>query len=199
MMTVLRKAVELRPDLTDARLLLGFHCYNTHDYKGAIEHLGKVKKLEPERASSYFQVLSLSQLQLGNRQVAKQEADKARKSARTPTETQKAEELLKFLNEDQIQPAPVPALSSGPTSRVEGTLQGIECSSEKHKVHILADGVKQVFIIADPGKVRIEKPATLDIICGEQKGEPVTIEYTGNTDATSNVKGFVQRLEIREK
>jgi hypothetical protein len=161
--------------------------------------LGKVKKLEPERASSFFQVLSLSQLQLGNRQVAKQEAEKARKSARTPTETQKAEELLKYLNEDQIQPAPVPALSSGPTSRVEGTLQGIECSSEKHKVHILADGVKQVFIIADPDQVRIEKPATLDIICGEQKGEPVTIEYTGNTDATSNVKGFVQRLEIREK
>lgn len=197
MMTVLLKAVDLRPDLTDARLLLGFHCYNTHDYKGAIEHLGKVKKIEPERASSFFQVLSFSQLQLGNRQAAKQEAEKARSSAKTPTEIQKTEELLKLLNDGPIQPAP--ALPSGPTSRVEGTLQGIECSSETPRVHILANGEKLVFVIADSGKVQIAKPAEFDIICGEQKGEPVTVEYTKNTDGTSNVKGFVQRLEIRAK
>ncbi len=67
MTTVLLKAVELRPDLDEARLLLGFHYYNTQDCRGAIEHLGKVKNVAPDRTASYAQVLAYCQLELGNR------------------------------------------------------------------------------------------------------------------------------------
>ncbi len=193
--TVLMKTVELRADLSDARVLLGFHLYNTHDYRGAVEQLGKVKQVPPERAASYFQVLSYSQLELGNAVDAKQLAEKARQFAKTPTEIQQADEMLKSLNGGQVPQAPTQA----PTLRAEGKLKAVECLGDKIRIRMIAGEKERAFLIVEPTKVQMKKPAALNIVCGEQKGEPVSLEYTLNTDASLNAEGIVRTLEIMSK
>ncbi len=189
--SVLTKALELRPGLSDARLLLGFHYYNTHDYHRAIDQLGRVKNVAPDRAASYFQVLAYSQLELGNTSGARPHAEKAREYARTPEEITKAGELLKFINGDVVPPSQ--------ELRAEGALQAVECLGQKTKIHIVAEGRHRTFLIADPSKVQMKKPGTLEIVCGEQKGEPVLVEYTLNTDASLNAEGIVRTVEIKSK
>ncbi len=188
--SALTRALELQPGLTDARLLLGFHYYNTHDYPRVIDELGKVQNVPPERAASFFQVLAYSQLELGNRTAARPNAEKAREHARTPEEIGKADELLRFINVD-----PVPQREL----RAEGTLQTVECLGRETKIHIVADGRPRTFLIADPSQVQMKKPPTLDIVCGGQKGEAVLVEYTLNTDAALNAEGIVRTLEIKSR
>jgi Flp pilus assembly protein TadD len=188
---VLMKAVELRPDLTDARMLLGFHCYNTHDFKGAVEHLEKIKEVTPDRAVSFFQALAYSQIELGNPEEARRLAERARQSAKSQVEIQNSEALLKVINGN-----PVP---ESHRLHVEGTLQGLECLGTQVKIHVLSGGSRRTFLIADPTKVQLTKPEGLEFICGDQKGEPVLVEYTVNTDASLNAEGIVRSLEIKRK
>jgi len=183
MKAVLTQAIELRPDLIEARLLLGIHNYNTHDYSGAIDQLGKVKKVPPERALSFFTVLAYSQLELGDRTAARPNAEKARQYATTADEIRKAEDLLKFVNAE-------------PDLRAEGTLQRVECLGAQVKVHILAEGKQRTFLIADPSRMHLKKEGALEIVCGEQRGEHVLVEYGVNTDASLNAEGIVHKMEI---
>ncbi len=196
--SVLAKALELRPDLTEARLLLGFHLYNTHDYPAAIDQLGKVKKVAPDRIASYFQVLAYSQLELGNRSAARPHAEKARENARTPEEIAQAEELLRFINSN-TEGNSAPAISAAEVLSTEGSLQSVECLGQKTKIHIVAGGRPHTFLIADPSQVQMKKPVTLEIVCGEQRGEPVLVVYTLNTDASLNAEGIVKTLEIKSR
>ena len=189
--SVLSKSLELRPGLTDARILLGFHLYNTHDYPAAIDQLGRVKNVAPDRAASFFQILAYSQLELGNRSAARPHAERAREFARTPEEIGKAEELLRFINDD-----PVPATQE---LRAEGSLQAVECLGLKTKIHIVAGGRPRIFLIDDSSKVEMKKPVTLEIVCGEQRGEAVLVTYTLNTDASLNAEGIVRTLEIKSR
>ena len=198
--TVLLKAVELRPDLSDARMLLAFHCYNIHDYRGAIEQLNRVKQVPPDRALSFFQVIALSQFELGNLQAARQQAQHARQYAKTPQEIEKIDELLRYLDHSATQPklekSHLP-VSEGQWLRAEGSLQTIECLGVTIKIHVLAEGKKRAFLIADPSNVLMKKHGAIDIVCGEQKGGPVIIEYTPNTDTSLNAEGIVRSLEIQ--
>lgn len=189
--SVLTKAVELRPDLTDARLLLGFHYYNLHEFPNAIDQLGKVKNVPPERAASFFQVLAYSQLEMGNKTAARSHAEKAREYAKSADEINKADELLRFTNSEPVLPAR--------EFHAEGTLQAVECLGQKTKIHIVAEGRPRTFLIADSSQVHVKKPATLEIVCGEQKGEPILVEYTLNTDALLNADGIVRALEIKSR
>ncbi|MEO8125959.1 MAG: tetratricopeptide repeat protein [Bryobacteraceae bacterium] len=184
--TVLTKAVELRPDLADARLLLGIHNYNTHDYAGAIDQLEKIKRVGPDRAASFYQVLAYSHLELGNRTAARPNAEKARQYASTPDDVLKAEELLRYVNTE-------------PDLRAEGTLQRVECLGAQAKVHILASGKARTFLIADPSRLQLKKEGSPEIVCGEQKGEPVRVDYAVNTDASLNAEGIVHKMEIGTK
>jgi Flp pilus assembly protein TadD len=188
---VLIKAVELQPDLTDARMLLGFHCYNTHDFKGAVEHLGKIKNVTPDRAVSFFRALAYSQIELGNPEEARRLAERARQSAKSQVEIQNSEALLKLINGN---PAP-----QSQRLRAEGSLQALECLGTQVKIHVLSGGSRRTFLIADPSKVQMTKPDGLEFICGDQKGEPVLVEYTVNTDASLNAEGIVNSLEIKRK
>jgi tetratricopeptide (TPR) repeat protein len=207
---VLTKAVELRPDLTDAKMLLAFHCYNTQDYRGAITHLSGIKKVAPERAVSFFQVYGYTLFRMGNSEDALKQAERARQYSKTPEEIQRSEELLKFIS--GYKPSPTVAAVENPLTaqlptriagealhKAEGTLLAVECLGEKAKIHILSDGKKRAFLIVDPSKVQMKKSAILDIICGDQKGEAVVVEYIVNTDTSLNAEGIVRILEIKSK
>jgi len=99
--------------------------------------------------------------------------------------------LLKFINGN-----PVP---QSQRLHAEGTLQALECLGTQAKIHVLSGGGRHTFLIADPTKVQMTKPEGLEFICGDQKGEPVLVEYTVNTDASLNAEGIVRSLEIKGK
>ena len=50
----LRIAVELKPEFTDARVLLAQQLYRGGDLKGAVEHFGKVVELDPKVAKAWY-------------------------------------------------------------------------------------------------------------------------------------------------
>ena len=188
---VLMKAVGLRPDLTEARMMLGFHFYNTQDYSGAVDQLSRIKKVTQERAVSFCEVLARSQYETGHREDAKASAQKARQFAVGATDIKRADDFLELL-----------AGNSVPQSQrlhAEGTLQSVECLGTQAKIHVLVGGRKQAFLIVDPSKIEMKKAGALEIVCGAQKGETVLVEYGANADASLKADGILYALEIKGK
>jgi hypothetical protein len=130
---------------------------------------------------------------LGNQTDARRLAERARPYAKTPQEIGKIDEFLRYLDRG-------PAGGPGPQAerlRAEGSLQTIECLGATVKLHVVVGGKKRIFLIADPSNVHTKKSGAVDVVCGEQKGGPVIVEYTVNPDASLNVEGIVRSLEIQ--
>jgi len=97
----LGKALQLRPDLTKARVLLGLHYYNVQRYGLAVATMNQVKHLTPDQAPSVFLAMAYSQLKLGNRPEAKTNAEKAKQFAKSAEQIDAADQVLKFLKGSQ--------------------------------------------------------------------------------------------------
>ncbi len=94
----LKKALDLRPDLTEARILLGVHYYNVKRYGLAVTTINQIKRLTPEQAPPVFLAMAYSQLQLGNRTEAKANAEKVKQFAKSAEQIEEANRLLKYLD-----------------------------------------------------------------------------------------------------
>jgi cytochrome c-type biogenesis protein CcmH/NrfG len=97
----LGKALQLRPDLTEARVLLGLHYYNVQRYGLAVATMNQVKHLTPDQAPAVFLAMAYSQLKLGNRPEAKANAEKAKQFAKSAEQIDAADQVLKFLKSSQ--------------------------------------------------------------------------------------------------
>lgn len=100
----LKRAIELKPDYTDARLQLGSLLLGKQDYAGALAALKEVKKVSPEQAEWFFGALAFAQLRTGDHENARKNAELAKKWAKTPSETKNAYEVLRYL--DALEKAP---------------------------------------------------------------------------------------------
>ena len=69
----MKRAVELDPDLTDGNYNLGTLALNAQDPKLALEALGKIKKVTPDRASGLFRTKAHAYLALNNFRRSKEE------------------------------------------------------------------------------------------------------------------------------
>ncbi|HUA17168.1 MAG TPA: tetratricopeptide repeat protein [Bryobacteraceae bacterium] len=117
----LRKAVELKPDYVEARLELGLELVNDQDYKDAVTELRQIKKINPEQARYYFPALAYADMQTGDAPDARKNAESAKKWAKTPEETERANSFLQYLDQQQAAalqaatPRPAPVASATPS------------------------------------------------------------------------------------
>jgi tetratricopeptide (TPR) repeat protein len=94
----LKRAVEVKPDYTDAWLQLGLAQLNLRDYKGAIASLQQIRRTDGEYAATLFNALAYGFLQTGNFEEARKQAELARKWDKTEGEKQRTENLLAYLD-----------------------------------------------------------------------------------------------------
>ena len=181
----LEKAVELKPDYAEARLQLGFTLAQQHDYGRAIAQLLQLKKITPDQAPAYFSTLAYSFMQTGDLDKARQNAESAKKWAKTPAEIQQADSMLRYLDMRKNGPVVVqrsddrPMLRRGEPrpefavkeaappanpfiskddkmSHVDGLAQKLDCSGDTLRYSVLVEKTVMVFEIPDPDRVVIK-------------------------------------------
>ncbi len=107
----LSKAVELNPNLDEARLMLGSELYQLRRYSAALIALRAIKHVDAQRAPTLFLLMAYSAMQLKMEKDAQGYAEQAAKYAKQPSDTAGAQQLLDYL---QRKDAPVrqPAVSA---------------------------------------------------------------------------------------
>jgi Flp pilus assembly protein TadD len=105
---LLRKSVELKPDLTEAHYMLGFYASNAGRFGEAVAHLRQVKKLEKDQAFPYFRALSYAFYRLGQMDDARKNAESAAKFATEPKDVELAKEFQAYLAQEPSKRAAKP-------------------------------------------------------------------------------------------
>ncbi|MGA2882977.1 MAG: hypothetical protein ABSG13_28860, partial [Bryobacteraceae bacterium] len=96
---ILRRAVELKPDYVAARLQLGLELTNQQSYSEAVDQLHHISKIDPDQAPAYFLALAYSEFHTGHSDQARQDAESAKKWAKTPEESERANSLVQYFDE----------------------------------------------------------------------------------------------------
>ena len=221
-----RQALDLKPDYAEARLQLGLMLVNTRDYPEAIAQLRQVKKVDPEQAQWFFPALAYAYFQTGDKEKARENAEFAKKWAKTPQQIEHADALLQSLeskkivartappgeqvprmkrverSEFQVAEARPPAnpfvAKDDQMSHVEGVAQKLDCSGKTARFHVLVGKTAMIFEIPDPDRVLIKHSDEMkhDFACGVQKPYKVSVDYAILPDSKSGSAGIVRGLEF---
>ena len=221
-----RQALDLKPDYAEARLQLGLMLVNTRDYPEAIAQLRQVKKVDPEQAQWFFPALAYAYFQTGDKEKARENAEFAKKWAKTPQQIEHADALLQSLeskkivartappgeqvprmkrverSEFQVAEARPPAnpfvAKDDQMSHVEGVAQKLDCSGKTARFHVLVGKTEMIFDIPDPDRVLIKHSDEMkhDFACGVQKAYKVSVDYAILPDSKNGTAGIVRGLEF---
>jgi tetratricopeptide (TPR) repeat protein len=207
----LEKALKLRPDLTEAAFELGIVRLAARDFDAVIDLLGRVPSVAPAQAAIFYSALAYANLQKGNLDAARGNAESFRKAASSPGETQRADRLTKLIEARAQGPA---AAQAGEKLLSEmGTALGLRCdapeSGAMSKMGITIGGKQVLFDMPEPAAVEIAKRpgTTAELKCGPLPPFPLVVEYTpraaapappgGNATILNQPSaGIIRRLEF---
>lgn len=195
---VLQRAIELKPDLDDARYSLALLEANAGHHEIAVTQLRAMRTVAPARAFSYWTALADALTQLGDRAGAQDAARKAMSLAATDEERHRANSLLHIAETDfavrmardaEGRPHMVatriphdstdfnPFIEPGDAiERIDGNLREVTCgevlrlvvASSSGDIALSIRGLDRVLIRNGPA----------EFTCGPQSnGAPVTVEY----------------------
>ncbi len=184
---VLERAVELRPDFTEALVNLGLARMETREFEKAIESLMKVPTVAPGAAPAVFTALAYSNLQTGHLDDARNHAATARKYAKTQPQLNAItaiENLLEARAKSQF-----PPVAGEKLMQLTGMAQAMDCAGTNAKLRVLVDGQPMVFELPDPKAVEFSRPRgnTVQLTCAAQAPFPVVVEFVS--------PNIVRRLE----
>jgi Flp pilus assembly protein TadD len=221
-----QKALDLKPDYTEARLQLGLMLVNTRNYPEAVAQLRQVKQVDPEQAQWFFPALAFAYLQTDEKEKARENAELAKKWAKTPQQIEHADALLQSLESKKTIAQAAPAREQVPRirrvertevqveeqapptnpfvakedkmTRVEGVAQRLDCSGKTARFHLLVGKTAMIFDIPDPGRVQITHSGEMkhDFSCGVQKPYKVSVDYAVLPNPKSGTAGIVRGLEF---
>lgn len=97
-LAALRRAVEVKPDYTDAWLELGLEELNLRDYKGALASLQQIHKIDDLHAATLFNALAYGFMETGNFDEARKQAGLALKWDKTDSEKQRTDNIVAYLD-----------------------------------------------------------------------------------------------------
>ena len=98
-LAALRKTLELNPDWWPARFMLGGRLFENNQPAEALDQFKQIRNPDPEHASSVYLAMALAALAIHQPQEAKQYAEQARKLARKPEESSRADLLLRNIGQ----------------------------------------------------------------------------------------------------
>ena len=93
----LLKALQAKPDYLEARLQLGYLELSEQNYAAALLAFRQISNAPPQHASALFGGLAAANLSVGNLELARSNAEEARKWATTAPDTERAEHILRDL------------------------------------------------------------------------------------------------------
>jgi tetratricopeptide (TPR) repeat protein len=206
---LLRKALDLDPEFRDARIHLAYLLIGQSDYKGALELLKVIRKVEPEDAFPFLYALAYANYRLGNKDEAQRAAMQAGPYARDTGQKASLDQIVEALRrhgpmvtladpapeEDET---PSPRLRRRSLSSVTGVLEQLDCLEDAGRLRIRADGRVIQFRMDDPNGIEIRGAgaATVTFDCGPQKARTVRIEYEPGVDDKLGTAGVVRVLEF---
>ncbi len=97
-LAILRRALALQPDYTDARLQLGVTLLEAQDYAGSLSELRLIAKVPEASAPWYFSATAIDNAKLGHPEEATKNLELARKWAKTPAQISQVEQVYRSLN-----------------------------------------------------------------------------------------------------
>ena len=121
--SALRKTLELKPDLTDARLMLGSELYRDRSWAQAYTQLREVKVIDPERAPWLFLTMAHCAMNLDQKDDARKWAAEALKHSTKDADRDSAQRLMEYLDRP---PLPVSASALRPESVARRDVRPIE-------------------------------------------------------------------------
>lgn len=93
----LHRALELKPDYTEARLQLGIGLLQDQNFSDSLRELQQIRKVPEESAPWYFSATAIDDAKLGNPEQARKNIDLARKWAKSPAQITQVEQILHAL------------------------------------------------------------------------------------------------------
>lgn len=222
LITVLRGTLRRNGALTDARLMLGAELYTAKQYKDALDVLGTIRNITPDRAPRLFLTIAYSAMHLGMDGEARKAAEQARKHSKEAVDISAAEQVFRYLDAKEQVAASTPVIEARPPRPVEvrapaetapepqaakppvlmslrGALEHVDCKGEQALLRVRSGAAVTLFLIPRPDAVTIKNaPGTsVNLNCGPQtKPAPISIEYTNRADKAHGTAGDVVLLEF---
>jgi hypothetical protein len=175
----------------EAAFLAGLRASDTANWARAVEWFSAAAQNEP-RKFTIWHALALAQFRAGQETAAKLSAERARDCATSETEREMALALLspdreKLAAQARREPwkvnTPSAWFNKEGDSRLEGTLERVDCDGARARLFIAAQGRSEGFLVTDPGKVvwRNSPGGNFELSCGVQKPRTVVVEYEQST------------------
>lgn len=196
----LERAVKLRPDFSEAIFELAMLKVDTRDFDAALGLLGRVGMVAPDRMALFRSAIAYTNLQKGNIDAAREDAEASKRAAKTPAETQAANRLIALI--DARSKGPWAAHAGEILLRAQGTAIGLRCaapaSGVMSKMGINIDGKQLIFDLPEAAAVEITRRAgvTSELKCGVLKPFQLVVEYTPSSVANQQSAGIIRRLEF---
>jgi tetratricopeptide (TPR) repeat protein len=197
---LLKHAIALDPDFGAAQFLLGVRQTDDGDFASAVEHLNAAVRARPRR-SDYWHALGYAQFKLGRTADAFISARRAVAVSETTTQEDMAQALVSLVESPGAQPpihrigvpeVVTPRSWTNPKgdSRVEGTLERVDCEGDSARLLIRApDGTAALLHVDHPRQVELVNAAPgYQFSCGPQEAR-VAVEYNA-------ADGQVTRIEF---
>ena len=197
-MDELDRAIKLRPDFSEAVFQLALMKVDVRDFDAALDLLGKVGLVAPDRMAIYRSALAYSHLQKGNLEVARSDAEAARRAAKTIGETQAAERLMQLI--DARSKGPAAALPGERTVRAEGTAVGLRCAAPGtdsfSKMGMTIGGKQMVFDLPQGPAVEVtrQQGTKEELKCGPLPPFHLVVEYARASVANRDSSGIIRWL-----
>jgi tetratricopeptide (TPR) repeat protein len=209
--TALDKAISMNPQLTDARLILGYRYYASKQFGLALATLRQIKQITPEFAPRLFLLIAHSSLQLKDTAEARKAALQAKQYAKDSADISSVDEIIAHLDQPARNAAAndIPKLArsgvSGPEpreelSRIEGILTEIECADASATLHVASGNKNLAFLIRDSARVYIKGGSQGEQLlpCGKTH-KPITLEFLPMDDRATGTVGEARIIVYTDK
>jgi len=194
-MAPLERAVQSKPDYTDALLELGLMRIANREYQSGVASLRKVEQIRPEQAAAVYSALAYGYLEMGDLARAGKDAATAKQYATSAEDQKRVNAMITLIDARSRSPlAPKPGEK---TERAEGVLRQIDCSGTGSRMIITIGNTLMSFEMPEPKAIEFiqKSEAPLSMACGPQKPVWLTVEYTAASVVDKTTDGVVRRLE----
>ncbi|HEY3444496.1 MAG TPA: hypothetical protein VGK29_27340 [Paludibaculum sp.] len=216
--------LEIEPGRTDARVELAGLQLAAGLKMEARQTMGSIKRVTPELAPRFFQVLAYAEIANGYIEEAKKAAARWEETATSPTEKQAAGRFAASLSrptpsytpppprqeaaEEQrptirrSDPVAPPPLDPEPTfpfgGKAEGQFVDLQCKDSQAIFVLEVEGARQSYLIDDPLKITIAgaNGASMGLTCGKQTPRPVKLEFERPGESQKSVRGLLRVIDF---
>ncbi len=212
--------LEIEPGRTDARVELAGLQLSAGLKMEARQTLGSVKKVTPELAPRFFQVLAYAEIANGYVEESKKAAGRWMETAVSPSEKLVAEKFAASLSKPAPsaavtieEEAPRPTLRRSDTpepqptapepvvqfdGKTEGQFVELQCKTGQAVFVIEVQGTRQSYLIDDPLKITIAgtNGGSMGLTCGKQVPKTVKLEFDKPGVGQTAVRGLLRLVDF---